>query len=217
MDFTLDTAIALADGAQRSAVHERATRPDHHRAVMRLVAAAGYGTVHQMVAVLHDDLEGSSLTPAMVAGLGAPDDVVEALDSVTRRAEPESRSGWEPYHAGLIARAASNDIGRLVKLFDGVLRLLPWNTTLTSARVRGVAEHRYVPAREHLLMAETVRRAEGLAGPFPLEPGAFLRYAIALETTAKRQSSGNALALRLQQIAQDERREGPLVDGRAAG
>jgi hypothetical protein len=200
--FTLDEAIALADSAHRGVVEAGRRRGgERQRAVRRLAEAAGYGPVHQMVAVLHDDDEESGLGRLLLERArdqGAPDDVVAGLESITRRPDPAGPGGWEPYLDGLVARAATHDVGRVVKLLDGLVAMLPWHAQEPVEAWRLVVELRYVPAQTTLLAAEALRRADGLAGPFPVERGAFVRWGIALETRTRRQDPLAALGQRLQ-------------------
>jgi len=164
------------------------------------VQAAGYGHAHQMAALLHDDDEESGLGPALLAEareLGAPGEVLAALESVTRRRDPSEPGGWERYQDSLVPRAAADDIGRVVKLFDGLVAMLPWHAAEPSEASRILVEVRYAPAQATLLAAEALRRAEGVVGPFPVERGAFIRYGIALETRARAQEQLGTLTQRL--------------------
>ena len=63
-----------------------------------------------IVAVLHDVIEDSDYSIAMLKEIGFSDEVIEALESVTRKAE-------EPYEE-YILRAGSNELGRKVKRAD---------------------------------------------------------------------------------------------------
>ena len=220
MSFTLDEAIALADSAHRGAVDTGRPRGgDHQRAVRRLVQAAGYGPAHQMTAVLHEDDEASGVGPDLLArarARGAPPEVVAALESVTRRPDPDAPDDWEPYLSGLISRAAANDIGRVVKLFDGVVSMLHWHAEGSPGALRSQIEYRYRPAQAILLAAEASRRAEGLVGPFPVERAAFLRYAIALDTRVRANDRFGALAARLEALGHDDGLGTALGEGYAA-
>lgn len=202
MDFTIDEAIALADSAHRGAVEPHHRRGgERQRAVRRLVEAAGYGPAHQMVAVLHDDDEESGLGPVLLQqarASGAPGEVLTALESITRRPDPDGPGGWEPYLDSLVPRAAADDIGRVVKLFDGLVAMLPWHAQEPVEAWRILVELRHVPAQTTLLAAEALRRTDGLTGPFPVERGAFVRWGIALETRTRRQDPLAALHQRLE-------------------
>lgn len=64
----------------------------------------------RITAVLHDVVEDCGVTLETLRAEGFPEQVIEAVDSVTRRPE-------ESYEA-FVLRAASNPIGRRVKLVD---------------------------------------------------------------------------------------------------
>lgn len=68
------------------------------------------GDLPRIVGVLHDVLEDSSWTAVELAAEGFSEEVLEALDAVTRRA-------GEEYDA-FVRRAAGHPVGRLVKLAD---------------------------------------------------------------------------------------------------
>jgi hypothetical protein len=186
VSFTLDEAIALADSAHRGAVGRGHRRSGNRRyAVCRLAEAAGYGAAHQVVAALHDDDEERGIAPLLLQRArqgGAPPEVVAALDSITRRPDPDGPGGWEDYQGTLVPRAAADDIGRVVMLLDGLVAMLPWHAQERVEAWRLHVELRHVPAQATLLAAEALRRADGLPGSFPVERGAFVRWGIALET-----------------------------------
>lgn len=64
----------------------------------------------RIVAVLHDVIEDTECTSVILYGLGFDEEIVEAVDSVTKR-EGESYDDF-------IDRAGKNEIGRRVKLAD---------------------------------------------------------------------------------------------------
>jgi len=64
----------------------------------------------RIVAVLHDVIEDSAVTPKHLRDAGFPQVVLDALEAVTKR-EGES-------YEAFVARAARNPIGRSVKLAD---------------------------------------------------------------------------------------------------
>lgn len=86
----------------------------------------------KIVALLHDTIEDTDLTPAYLLQQGFPTSLVEAVISVTRR-EGED---YEEY----VRRAAANHIGREVKIADLEdnmdLRRLPELTDRDVARTR---------------------------------------------------------------------------------
>lgn len=74
------------------------------------VAARCETVDEKIVALLHDTIEDTDVTPEYLLGRGFPDDIVEAVLSVTKR-EAES-------YEDFVARAKQNGIGRKVKIHD---------------------------------------------------------------------------------------------------
>lgn len=74
------------------------------------VAMACNTSQEKIVALLHDVLEDTSTTPEDLLNMGFPEEIVDAVLSVTKIA-------GEPY-VEFVARAAQNSIGRIVKLHD---------------------------------------------------------------------------------------------------
>ncbi len=109
MEMTLEQASRLAGEAHAGQV-DRAGRPytEHVFAVRDLLA--GHGEHARMAGVLHDVLEDTPLTAGDLRAKGCPEEVVRAVESVTRRA-------GEPYEE-MVRRAAADPLGRLVKLAD---------------------------------------------------------------------------------------------------
>ncbi|MDD6228427.1 MAG: hypothetical protein PUA94_05290 [Bacteroidales bacterium] len=64
----------------------------------------------RIVALLHDTIEDSDITPEYLADTGFPEEIIEAILSVTKR-EGEA-------YEDFVRRAAQNPIGRQVKLHD---------------------------------------------------------------------------------------------------
>lgn len=96
---------------------------------------------------LHDIIEDTPLDAADLLSRGAEQEVVSAVESVTRRKD-------ETY-TELIGRACANEIGRLVELVENA-----WNITSSPAlaainpdEAQSMLENRYYPARERLLAA----------------------------------------------------------------
>lgn len=84
-------------------------------------------TVHssdeRIVAVLHDVVEDSEWTFDRLRSEGFSSVVIDALDSVTKRAEDEDQPGDDPAaklerYKRFVARAAAIPIGRVVKIAD---------------------------------------------------------------------------------------------------
>lgn len=103
----LERAIAIAE-QQHAGQVDKAGRPyiEHPLRVMNTMSS----DAERIVAVLHDVIEDTNLTLNQLAAEGFPGYVLDALDSVTRRAA-------ETYDA-FVARAAKDPIGRVVKYAD---------------------------------------------------------------------------------------------------
>lgn len=103
----LERAIAIAE-QQHAGQVDKAGRPyiEHPLRVMNTMSS----DAERIVAVLHDVIEDTNLTLNQLAAEGFPGYVLDALDSVTRRAA-------ETYDA-FVARAARDPIGRRVKYAD---------------------------------------------------------------------------------------------------
>jgi hypothetical protein len=117
-----------------------------------------------MAGVLHDIVEDTHDHPDparrydldRLTALGVPEDVVAAVDAVTRRP-------GEPYMSGLIRRSAAHPLGRLVKLADNRHNLAA-NAELARIdpeKARSLREGRYRPARRILLAAEATDAVHG--------------------------------------------------------
>jgi (p)ppGpp synthase/HD superfamily hydrolase len=104
---TIEDAIALALHVHRGQV-DRAGAP-YILHPLRMMSRF-YSETERLVAVLHDVVEDSDLTLDDLRKLGYAEQVVYAVDCLTKRE-------GEPY-ADLIARAKSNPIARRVKLAD---------------------------------------------------------------------------------------------------
>lgn len=102
-------ARALATAAHLRQV-DKAGRPyiEHAAEVARRLEP--YGDLAVMAGWLHDTVEDTGLTLTGLLGMGFPDAVVQAVDSVTQRP-------GEPY-LDMVRRAAADPLGRLVKLAD---------------------------------------------------------------------------------------------------
>ncbi|HEX8439495.1 GTP pyrophosphokinase, partial [Archangium sp.] len=104
---TLEDAIALAVEAHRGQRDKAGQTYILHplRVMLRLE-----GEAERMVAVLHDVVEDSSYTLEQLRGLGYPEEVLGALEHLTRRA-------GETYEA-FIERVIPHPLARRVKLAD---------------------------------------------------------------------------------------------------
>jgi hypothetical protein len=104
---TLERAIAIAAKAHEGQVDKAGAPYVLHplRMMLRLSKSN-----ERITAVLHDVVEDCGVSLETLRAEGFPEQVIEAVDSVTRRPE-------ESYEA-FVLRAASNPIGRRVKLVD---------------------------------------------------------------------------------------------------
>lgn len=104
---TLERAIAIAAKAHEGQVDKAGAPYVLHPLRMMLCLSE---TDERITAVLHDVVEDCGVSLETLRAEGFPEQVIEAVDSVTRRSE-------ESYEA-FVLRAASNPIGRRVKLVD---------------------------------------------------------------------------------------------------
>lgn len=120
----------------------------HVRDVARRLRPHGVHAV--MAGLLHDTVEDTPVTLGLLAELGFPDQVIAAVDAVTRRPDEE--------YDDLIKRAVEEPLGCLVKLADNIsnTEALP---QLIDRRRRHRLERKYLRARRWLLPAY-----EGLQG-----------------------------------------------------
>lgn len=103
----LEDAIILAAGAHRGQVDKAGAPYILHplRVMLRLRDEAG-----RIAAVLHDVLEDTAITVGDLRQAGYGEEVLQALEALTRREGEE--------YADFIERAASNPLARRVKLAD---------------------------------------------------------------------------------------------------
>lgn len=153
---SLERAIAIAVAAHAGTVDKAGAPYILHplRVMLRLP-----DTLARIVGVLHDVVEdhGDIWPESRLRELGFGDDVLDALRSVTKRADEEAAKG-APYEEKLacylrfVRRAAAHPVGRRVKLAD-----LDDNLDIT--RLPGVSEKdarhldKYLAARAELLAA----------------------------------------------------------------
>lgn len=139
---TTADADALAAAAHAGQV-DKAGAPyvNHVRAVA--AALAGHGEHAVMAGLLHDIVEDTPMTLGGLRQLGYPDDVVRAVDAVTRRP-------GEAY-LDLIQRAAADPLGRLVKLADNAHNARPDRLAALDPAVAQRLRAKYAEARAILL------------------------------------------------------------------
>ena len=164
MTFTVPDAHLLALQAHEGQVDKQDR--DYYLAHLLPIAEAlrPYGPHAEMAGVLHDIVEDTRDDPDparrydldRLRAVGVPEIVVEAIDAVTRRP-------GEPYISGLIQRAATHPLGRLVKLADNKHTLAANHALATSdpEKARTLREGRDRPARRILLAAEAADRVHG--------------------------------------------------------
>ena len=104
---TIERAVVIASEAHAGQVDKGGEAYIFHalRVMLSVETAA-----ERIVAVLHDVVEDSSWSLEQLRAEGFSEEVVQAIDSLTRRA-------GETYE-GFVARAGGNPIGRRVKLAD---------------------------------------------------------------------------------------------------
>ncbi len=122
--FTLDDAIALATRAHEGQPDKGSGAPYITHCLRVMEAVAPFGHDYAIAGVLHDVIEDTAISSSDLAALGCPRHVIDAVLSVTKRPGED--------YTELIRRAASNPIGRIVKLADNLdnsseerLQLLP--------------------------------------------------------------------------------------------
>jgi hypothetical protein len=104
-----------------------------------------FGPVAEAVGWLHDIIEDTSETSESLLERGFPCDVVEAVDSVTKR-------DGEPYE-DLVMRAAQHPVGRFVKLVDNAWNIISSAGLSDQDLMIDLLTKKYLPARERLLAA----------------------------------------------------------------
>jgi (p)ppGpp synthase/HD superfamily hydrolase len=140
----ISEADTLAERAHFGQV-DKAGNPyiDHPRAVAKILADKGLGDNAVMAGLLHDVVEDTDVTLDDLREAGYPEEVVRAVDSVTRRAD-------ETY-MDLIRRAAADPLGRLVKLADNENNSDPARLALLDEEQRAWFTRKYAKARVALL------------------------------------------------------------------
>lgn len=141
---TIEDADALAAEFHHGQV-DKAGQPyiNHPRTVARILADQGHGDDAVMAGLLHDIVEDTDVTLDDLRERGYPEEVVRAVDAVTRRA-------GESYMA-LIHRAAADPLGRLVKLADNETNSDPARLALLTDKEREWFTQKYARARAVLL------------------------------------------------------------------
>ncbi len=135
---TPEHADALALWAHRGQ-SDKAGNPyiDHPRAVAELVKE--HGPNAGMAALLHDGVEDTHVALDDLRADGYPDEVVAAVDAVTRRPGET--------HLDAVRRAAVDPLGRLVKLADVTHNGDPARLALLDVATRERLTRKYAKAR----------------------------------------------------------------------
>jgi len=102
---------------------------------------AGHSAI--LAGLLHDVVEDSDITLDQLRDLGYPEEVVRAVDSVTKR-EGET-------YMDMVRRAAADPIGRLVKIADNATNSDPERLALLSEDEQAWFTQKYAKARAVLL------------------------------------------------------------------
>lgn len=127
---------------------DKAGRDYFHSHLVPIAAAATiFGDEVTAAAWLHDVLEDTTVTADELLRLGVPTTVVNAVESLTRRADES--------YADLIARAGADPVGRFVKLIDNAWNISsnPVLAETNPERAESLLNGRYKPARRRLLRA----------------------------------------------------------------
>lgn len=143
--FGVEDAARLAEVAHAGQVDKQGRVYFDAHLVPVAAALEQFGPEAAMAGYLHDIIEDTDYTPALLAAAGVPDEVIAAVVAVTRVPGEE--------YSKLIERAAAHPLGRLVKLADNCLNVAsnPGLAKTDPDRARRMLEERYLPARARLL------------------------------------------------------------------
>jgi len=122
---------------------------DYFEAHLAPIAAGlrDFGPAAELAGWLHDIIEDTHHDVNSLRAAGVPDEVIVAVESVTK-------IEGEPYER-LIDRACANPLGRVVKLVDNAWNLIsaPRLSKLTPGVAEDLVRRKYRPARATLLAA----------------------------------------------------------------
>ena len=145
-DTTLTRAIAIAEHAHAAQTDKLGAPYIHHiqRVIDRvaLLAPAEIATTCQAAAALHDLVEDTDWSLDDLRAEGFPAEVVDAVDSVTKR-DGE-------YYFDMVRRAAADPVGRWVKLADNLDNADPERAAQLQPDVRARLADTYAAARSIL-------------------------------------------------------------------
>ncbi len=153
--LTLENAVLLAEAAHAGQLDkgDGGTYFRHPFRVMQALEA--YGSEVQMAAVLHDVKEDGGITLEDLRILGASEDVIEAVDSVSKR-DGES-------YDDAIGRVKQNWMGSLVKVADNRDNANKKRAALLPEDKRIKGENKYPKA-----LAQLIEGNEWLAAQVPM-------------------------------------------------
>ena len=140
---TLETAIKLAVDAHQGQT-DKAGKP-YILHPLRLMMQCETEAL-QIVAVLHDVIEDSDITPANLRNLGFSDEVVGALSCLTKQK-------GEDYFA-FISRAMSNPLARRVKELDLI-------DNMNSSRLTELSDTDVARLRKYIAALAQLRGSQG--------------------------------------------------------
>lgn len=134
----IQRAYALAVHAHHGQMRRSGDAYINHalRTALRLL---NFGEEVICSALLHDVLEDSHFTAADLRDLNFPEAIISAVISVSKQA-------GETYEE-LVARAAANRIGRLVKLADNLDNSCPAQLACFNEEKKARQQRKYLPAR----------------------------------------------------------------------
>ena len=145
-DSTLLRAIAIAEAAHAAQTDKLDAPYIHHvqRVIDRVadLAPNEIATTCQTAAALHDLIEDTDWTLDDLRAEGFPAEVVDAVDSVTKR-DGE-------YYFDMVRRAAADPVGRWVKLADNLDNADPERAAQLQPDVRARLADKYAAARSIL-------------------------------------------------------------------
>ena len=145
-DTPLTRAVAIAEHAHASQTDKLGAPYIHHvqRVIDRvaLLAPAEIAATCQTAAALHDLIEDTDWTLGDLRAAGFPADVVDAVDSVTKRAGED--------YFDMVRCAAADPIGRWVKLADNLDNADPERAAQLPPDVRARLADKYAAARSIL-------------------------------------------------------------------
>lgn len=152
--LTLENAVLLAEAAHEGQA-DKADGPYIFHPVRVMQALEPYGETVQMAGILHDVIENTSIALDDLRKLGTPEEIVEAVDSLSIR-------DGEEYNDA-IARVKNNKIGRLVKVADNRDNANKKRKALLPEAEQAKSEAKYAKALEQLVDGD-----EWLAAQAPL-------------------------------------------------